>query len=248
MLGLSTRQAPTAGHNPRRVNGLAHIERPETMSTNHTIRIAPESKTYANAQASDYPLAYAMATHAASGILRRDKSLQWADALQCAALALCEAGHDPCQKIPQSGELRIPAGLVSAIKRHLQAMAAPVNGFTRGKDSQESADRKALHNHLNGKARTLRSNPEAIARKAIAYNLFPKLNAFDIYRRLEDLKSLNGHDWSRAVSYAMPKVSPKGLWRLAEAPSKARVTGTLHGPDLPPSSPREYQSYGCPRW
>lgn len=218
------------------------------MSTNHTIRIAPESKTYASAQASDYPLAYAMATHAASGILRRDKSLQWADALQCAALALCEAGHDPCKPLDQSGEIRIPAGVVSAIRRHLQAMASPVNGFTRGKDSQESADRKALHNSLNGKARTLRNHPEAIVRKALAYNLFPKLNAFDIYRKLEDLKSLNGHDWRRAVSYAMPKISRKGIAYLAEARGTSPLKSVIYGPDGGNPAPFEYQSHGCPRW
>lgn len=214
------------------------------MSTNHTIRISPESKTYAAAQASDYPLAYAMATHAASGILRRDKSLQWADALQCASLALIESGHDPCKPLNPDGLIAIPAGLVAAIRRHLQAMASPVNGFTRGKDSHESAERKKTRDRLASAAKRLRGNPMSIARKAIAYNLFPTLNAFDIYRRLEDLKTLNGHDWRKAVSYAMPKISPKGLWRLAEAPSKARVIGTIHGPDLPPSSPREYQSYG----
>lgn len=218
------------------------------MSTNHTIKIAPESKTYANAQASDYPLAYAMATHAASGILRRDKSLQWADALQCAALALCESGHDPCKPLPEAGEIRIPAGLVAAIRRHLQAMASPVNGLTRGKDSQESADRKKTRDRLASKARTLRNNPEAIVRKALEYNLFPRLNAFDIYRRLEDLKSLNGHDWRRAVSYAMPKISQKGIASLAEARGTSPLKSVIYGPDGGNPTPSEYQSHGCPRW
>lgn len=223
------------------------------MSTNHTIRISPESKTFANAQASDYPLAYAMATHAASGILRRDKSLQWGDALQCAALALLEAGvklsHADGSKIPlpESGEFCIPAGLVSAIKRQLQAMASPVNGLTRGKDSHESAERKKTRDRLASAAKRLRENPMAIARKAIACNLFPTLNAFDIYRKLEDLKTLNGHDWRSAISYAMPKISAKGLTHLAEAPGTSPIRSLIYGPDGPAPTVAHWQSDGFSR-
>ena len=214
------------------------------MSTNHTIRIAPESKTFANAQASDYPLAYAMATHAGSGILRRDKSLQWQDAIQCAAMALLESGHDPCKPLNPDGIIKIPAGLVSAIKRNLQAMSSPVNGLTRGKDKAESKDRKLTRDRLASKAKTLRQNPMAIARKAIAYNLFPTLNAFDIYRRLEDLKTLTGHDWRKAVSYAMPKISAKGLTHLAEAPGTTPIKSVIYGPDNGNPAPFDCQSYG----
>lgn len=214
------------------------------MSTNHTIRISPESKTYENAMRSPYPLAYAMATHAGSGILRRDKSLQWQDAIQCAAMTLIESGHDPCKPLNPDGLIPIPAGLVSAIKRHLQAMASPVNGFTRGKDPHESAERKKTRDRLTSAAKRLRENPMAIARKAIAYNLFPTLNAFDIYRRLEDLKTLNGHDWRKAVSYAMPKISAKGLTHLAEAPGTTPIKSVIYGPDNGNPTPFDCQSYG----
>lgn len=214
------------------------------MSTNHTIRISPESKTYENAMRSPYPLAYALATHAGSGILRRDKSLQWQDALQCASLALLESGHDPCKPLNPDGLITIPAGLVSAIKRQLQAMASPVNGLTRGKDSHESAERKKTRDRLASAAKRLRGNPMAIARKAIAYNLFPKLNAFDLYRKLEDLKSLDGHDWRKAVSYAMPKISAKGIASLAEARGTSPIKSVIYGPSGNTPAPSDSQRYG----
>jgi hypothetical protein len=187
------------------------------MSTNNTLRISPESKTYELAQASAYPLAFAIAVHSANGILRRDKSLQWQDALQTVATALLESGHDPCKSLPVDGLVRIPAGLVSAIKRQLRLLASPENGLTRGHDSHESAERKKTREKIRKLAKRLQSSPMAIAAKALDLGLFPKLNAFDIYRKLEDLSQLDGHAWRKAISYATPKISQKGIASLAEA-------------------------------
>lgn len=217
------------------------------MSTNNTLRISPESKTYANAQASDYPLAYALATHAATGMLRRDKSLQWQDAIQTVAMALLEAGHDPCQDLPPDGAIRIPAGLVSVVKRTLQSQGSPINGLTRGIDKQESADMKRTRDRIRATAKRLQSNPMAVAAKAIDYGLFPKLNAFDIYRRLESLPKDWGL-WRKAVAYATPKISAKGINSLAEARGTSPIKSVIYGPDGGNPTPSESQSYGCPRW
>lgn len=218
------------------------------------LRVNPESKTYASAQKSNCPLAYILATHAATGILRRDKSLQWDDALQTVAWILLEAGVELTRKdcqgrdipipLPADGVVRLPSGLVSVIKRTLKLQGSPVNGLTRGKDSHESAERKKTRDRLASAAKRLRENPMAIARKAIAYNLFPTLNAIDIYRRLEDLKTLNGHDWRKAVSYAMPKISAKGLTHLAEAPGTTPIKSVIYGPDNGNPAPFDCQSYG----
>lgn len=216
------------------------------MSTNNTIRISPESKTYELANASPSPLAYALATHAGSGILRRDKSLQWQDAIQCAALALLEAGHNPCESLPESGCIKIPAGLVSAIRKSLQSMASPVNGLTRGKDSHESAERKKSRDRIASLAKRLKANPMAMASKALDLGLFPKLNAFDIYRRLEDIKTLDGHDWRKAIAYATPKISAKGIASLAESRGTTPMRSVIYGSDCNPS-PAHWSSDGASR-
>lgn len=214
------------------------------MSTSNTIRISPDSKTYATAQLSPSPLAYALATHAGSGILRRDKSLQWQDAIQCAALALLESGHNPCQKIPLDGQIRIPAGLVSAIRKSLQAMASPVNGLTRGHDKAESTERKKSRDRISAMAKRLKANPMSMASKAIDLGLFPKANAFDIYRRLEDIKTLNGNDWRKAIAYATPKISAKGIASLAESRGTNPIKSVIYGRDSRCSSPAITQRYG----
>lgn len=214
------------------------------MSTNNTIRISPDSKTFANAHLSPSPLAYALATHAGSGILRRDKSLQWQDAIQCSALALLESGHNPCAKIPPDGQIRIPAGLVAAIRKSLQAMASPVNGLTRGHDKADAKDRKATRDRISAMAKRLKANPMAIASKALDMGLFPKLNAFDIYRRLEDIKTLDGHDWRKAITYATPKISAKGMASLAEAKGATPIKSVIYGPDNGNPTPSETQRYG----
>lgn len=214
------------------------------MSTNNTIRISPESKTYENAQQSPYPLAYVLAVHCANGILRRDKSLQWQDAVQTCAMALLEAGHDPCRNLPADGRVSIPAGLVSVIKRTLKLQAAPENGLSRGADSHESATRKATRDRIAKLAKRLQSNPMTIAAKALDLGLFPKLNAFDIYRKISDLSSLNGNDWRKAISYATPKISAKGISSLAEARGTTPIKSVIYGPDGGNPTPSESQSYG----
>jgi len=214
------------------------------MSTNNTLRISPESKTYASAQASDYPLAFAIAVHTANGILRRDKSLQWQDALQTVATALLESGHDPCKPLPVDGQIRIPAGLVSAIKRQLRLQASPENGLTRGYDSHESAERKKTRDRMAKLAKRLQSNPMSIAAKALDLGLFPKLNAFDIYRRLADVEALDHLSWRRAISYATPKISSKGIASLAEARGTSPIKSVIYGPDGGNPTPHESQCYG----
>jgi hypothetical protein len=217
------------------------------MSTNNTLRISPESQTYAKAQASDYPLAYAIATHAGTGILRRDKSLQWRDALQTTAMALLESGHDPCRNLPADGRVSIPAGLVSVIKRTLKLQASPENGLSRGRDSHESAERKKTRDRIAKLAKRLQSNPMSIAAKAIDYGLFPKLNAFDIYRRLADVEVLDHLAWRRAISYATPKISAKGIASLAEARGTSPIKSVIYGPDGPAPSVSHWSSDGASR-
>lgn len=218
------------------------------MSTNNTLRISPESQTYAKAQASDYPLAYAVATHCATGLLRRDKSLQWQDAIQTCAMALLESGHDPCRNLPADGRVSIPAGLVSVIKRTLKLQATPENGLSRGRDSHESAERKKTRDRIRKLAKRLQDNPMSIASKALDLGLFPKLNAFDIYRRLADVEALDHLAWRRAISYATPKISAKGIASLAEARGTSPIKSVIYGPDGGNPTPHDCQSFGCPRW
>lgn len=190
-----------------------------------------ESRTVTNARLSKTPMAYLAAVYAGSRMIRRDKSLEWADCLQCACLAILQAGHNPCKPIPSDGKVQWPKGLMHAIKRELLQLAAPENGLTRGRDSQESRNRQAAKKRLDSLAKRWRDNPMAMARKALDLNLFPKANAFDIYRKLEDIALLDGHDWRRLVSLATPKISAKGIAHLAEAPGSSPIKSTIWGND-----------------
>ena len=190
-----------------------------------------ESRTVTNARMSKTPMAYLAAVYAGSRMIRRDKSLEWADALQCACMAILQAGHNPCKPIPSDGKVKWPRGLMHAIKRELLQLAAPENGLTRGKDAQESRNRQAAKKRLDSLAKRWRDNPLAMVHKAIELNLFPKANAFDIYRKLADISQLSGHDWRRLISLATPKISAKGITRLAEAPGSSPIKSTIWGQD-----------------
>lgn len=190
-----------------------------------------ESRTITNARMSKTPMAYLAAVYAGSRMIRRDKSLEWADALQAASLAILHAGHNPCKPIPSDGQVKWPKGLMHAIKRELLALASPENGLTRGHDRQESRNHQAAKKRLDSLAKRWRANPMTMASKALEYNLFPKADAFDIYRKLEDIAQLNGHDWRRLVSLATPKISAKGITHLAEAPGSSPIKSTIWGND-----------------
>lgn len=190
-----------------------------------------ESRTVTNARLSKTPMAYLAAVYAGSRMIRRDKSLEWADALQCASMAILQAGHNPCKPIPSDGKIKWPKGLMHAIKRELLAAASPESGLTRGRDSQESRNRQAAKKRLESLAKRWRDNPMAMASKALDLNLFPKANAFDIYRKLEDIAQLSGHDWRRLVSLATPKISAKGIPHLAEAQGSSPIKSTIWGQD-----------------
>lgn len=190
-----------------------------------------ESRTVTNARLSKTPMAYLAAVYAGSRMIRRDKSLEWADALQCASMVILQAGHNPCKPIPSDGKIKWPKGLMHAIKRELLLLASPENGLTRGRDAQSAKNRQATRKRLDSLAKRWRDNPMAIAAKALEYNLFPKANAFDIYRKLEDIAQLSGHDWRRFVSLATPKISAKGIPHLAEAPGSSPIKSTIWGND-----------------
>ena len=190
-----------------------------------------EPRTVTNARMSKTPMAYLAAVYAGSRMSRRDKSLEWADCLQSASLAILAAGHNPCKPIPSDGKVHWPKGLMHAIKRELLQLAAPENGLTRGRDRQSARDQKLRRDRLEKQAQRWRDNPLAMVHKAIELNLFPKANAFDIYRRLEDIAQLNGHDWRRLISLATPKISAKGIPHLAEAPGSSPIKSTIWGQD-----------------
>ena len=213
------------------------------ISKFRAITLDPKTNTYKQSQASQMPMAWALAVHCANDLLRRDKSLQWQDAIQTCDTALLESGHDPCKPLPADGAIRIPAGLVGTIKRQLRLQAAPENGLSRGADSHESATRKATRDRITKLAKRLQSNPMSIAAKALDLGLFPKLNAFDIYRKLEDLPK-DWATWSKAVAYATPKISQKGISSLAEARGTTPIKSVIYGPDGGNPTPSESQSYG----
>lgn len=190
-----------------------------------------ESRTVTNARLSKTPMAYLAAVYAGGRMIRRDKSLEWADALQCACMAILQAGHNPCKPIPSDGKIAWPKGLMHAIKRELLQLAAPENGLTRGPDRQSAKEQKLRRDKLEKQAQRWRDNPMALVHKAIELNLFPKANAFDIYRKLEDIGQLNGHDWRRLISQATPKISAKGITHLAEAPGSSPIKSTIWGQD-----------------
>ena len=190
-----------------------------------------EPRTVTNARLSKTPMAYLAAVYGGSRMIRRDKSLEWADCLQAASLAILAAGHNPCKPIPSDGKIAWPKGLMHAIKRELLRLASPENGLSRGHDRQSAKEQKLRRDKLEKQAQRWRDNPLAMVHKAIELNLFPKANAFDIYRKLEDIAQLNGHDWRRLISQATPKISAKGIAHLAEAPGSSPIKSTIWGQD-----------------